>query len=135
MEKNYNTALDFTITELLKLKKEYKLEHGKNNFLEIHQKYKSKIDKELSEKYSLEGWEIHSLYEKLIDDKYCKDFELLQLTFTGILFSQNGGYKWKRKKEITLIILQFSATLAIVIGTFGLLMLEWIKYHQDCLCK
>lgn len=58
------------------------------------------------------------------------------LTAKGIYFLNKfwGGYVGKGRREATLVILRSVATWAIVFGTVGLLILEWQKFHQNCLC-
>ena len=75
--------------------------------------------------------EIKLILDKLILDQKADKFglpispesEIMRLqyhiTFDGRLFIDKGGYKSQKRRELTLEILQFLATLAIVVGTLA----------------
>lgn len=75
-------------------------------------------------------------YEKLIRDKYIMQYgQDYRATIEGRIFFEKGGYIGEKRRQTISVILQSIVTGLIAIGTIGLLILEWQKYHADCLCK
>lgn len=83
---------------------------------------------------------IQALYTVLADDGYIKRDTPTSdyiITAKGILFNEHSGYKkqWWTKNALT--ILRALQAFALVLGSLaalGLLILEWQKYHANCLC-
>jgi hypothetical protein len=90
----------------------------------------------IQKEFLLTDNEIKVLREKLERDKLIvkTDENNYSLTFEGLLFIQDGAYLEKRRVEFITKNFQYITTILLTIGTFGVLIIEFLKYHYECKC-
>ncbi len=58
-------------------------------------------------------------------------------TVEGGIFFEKGGYAGERQRQTISTAFKFLSALVIALGSLaaiGLVILEWQKYHANCIC-
>jgi hypothetical protein len=106
-----------------------------------HQNLESESTIEINDKlkkdfYFYSSKELDGALQKLVADKYVEAFTTTNpfqyaITYDGILFSSNGGYRLKRKKDKRLRIIDWVKNFAIFSNAIILLWFGLEKYKAD----
>ncbi len=128
MKTNYHKKLDNTLKLIVEGKFGIIDEKKEYNWLEDDGEDYSEILSKLIKDGFIKAKTSHSMYE--IELPYIETVE-------GGIFFENGGYLGQKNRQTRSKRFQTIVTVAIALGSLsaiGLLILEWQKYHANCIC-